>query len=196
MSNNQMEQDGERAPRKPFQWVTVRGVLVAVVFGLVALVFVALKITLPIPGTEFVSDPRELLVTLGSAISGPVGALIIGFLAGVADTSETVLPSIVAHGVAGVFLAVAYRFWTKLPGITTPRLAVLWILSIVVYYFGMLMPAFFLTYRLTTPEPFDFWQAYLGVARGAIGEIILIAFITTAVMVLLPRRYRRPMWGN
>jgi len=196
MSNSQMEQDGERAPRKPFQWVTVRGLLVAVVFGLVALVFVALKITLPIPGTEFVSDPRELLVTLGSAISGPVGALIIGFLAGVADTSETVLPSIVAHIVAGMFLAVAYRFCTKLPGITTPRLAVLWILSIVVYYFGALMPAFFLTYRLTTPEPFDFWQAYLGVARGAIGEIILIAFITTAVMVLLPRRYRRPMWGN
>ena len=196
MSNNPMEQDGEHSPRKPFQWVTVRGLLVAVVFGLVALVFVALKITLPIPGTEFVSDPRELLVTLGSAISGPVGALIIGFLAGVADTSETVLPSIVAHIVAGLFLAFAYRFWTKLLSKSTFRLAFLWILSIVVYYFGMLMPAFFITYRFTTPEPFDFWQAYLGVARGAIGEIILIAFITTAVMVLLPRRYRRPLWGN
>ncbi len=196
MSNSQMKQDREQAPRKPFQWVTVQGLLVAIVFGLVALVFVALKITLPIPGTEFVSDPRELLVTLGSAISGPVGALIIGFLAGVADTSETVLPSIVAHIVAGMFLAIAYRFWTRLLDKSTFRLAFLWILSIVVYYFGMLMPAFFITYQLTQPEPFDFWQAYIGVARGGVGEIVLIVFITTVVLLLLPRRYRRPLWGN
>ncbi len=196
MSDNQVKQNGERAPLRPFQWVTGSGLLFATVCGLVALVLVALKVTVPIPGTEFVSDPRELLVTLGSAISGPAGALIIGILAGVADTKETVLPSIVAHVAAGLFLAIAYRIWTKLPGVSTFRLAFLWVMSIVVYYFGILMPAFFITYRLAQPEPFDFWQAYIGVARGGIGEIVLIAFITTVVLVLLPRRYRRPLWGN
>lgn len=196
MSDNQVKQNGERAPHKPFQWVTGSGLLFAAFCGLIALVLVALEVTVPIPGTEFVSDPRELLVTLGSAISGPVGALIIGILAGAADTKETVLPSIVAHVVAGLFLAIAYRTWTKLPGISTFRLAFLWMMSIVVYYFGILMPAFFITYRLTLPEPFDFWQVYIGVARGGIGEIVLIAFITTVVLVLLPRRYRQPLWGN
>jgi hypothetical protein len=44
---------------------------VATVFGLAALAIVAADFHLPIPGSEVVTDPREIFTTLGAALTGP-----------------------------------------------------------------------------------------------------------------------------
>ena len=54
-----------------------------VVFGFGAAAFLVrwAGLTIPIIG-EVNIDPREMFVTLGAALTGPVGGLVIGFLAG------------------------------------------------------------------------------------------------------------------
>jgi LytS/YehU family sensor histidine kinase len=59
--------------------------IVAAVFGVAALLVVIAGLHVPIPGTEVVTDPRELFTTLGSGLTGPVGALLIGILAGIME---------------------------------------------------------------------------------------------------------------
>ncbi len=196
MNDNLVEQK-ENQPRNSFRWVTGQGLLVAAVTGLVALVLVILKITVPIPGTDIVTDPREVVVTLGAAISGPVGALLVGILAGLGEEQrDTVLASIVTHVVAGAVLAVIYWQLIKVLRKSAYRFVVLWMLSIAVYYFGLLIPTYFLTYNLYHAEKIPFGPAYVEIARAFTVEVIMTAVLTTVLLLLLPRRYRRPLWGN
>ncbi|MBN1370940.1 MAG: hypothetical protein JW987_03190 [Anaerolineaceae bacterium] len=195
--NNNLVQQQENQPRNSFRWVTGQGLLVAGGAGLIALALVILKITIPIPGTDIVTDLREVLVTLGAALSGPVGSLLVGILAGFGEEQrDTVLASIVTHVVSGAVLAVIYLQLFKVLRKSTFRFAVLWILSIAVYYFGLLIPTYFLTYNLYHAEKIPFGPAYAEIARALTVEFIMTAVLTTALLVLLPRRYRRPLWGN
>ena len=58
------------------------------------------------------------------------------------------------------------------------------------------MPTFILTHNLYHPELYNFLPVYATIARGALGEAVMTIIITTVVMVILPRRYRRPLWGD
>jgi hypothetical protein len=196
MNDNLVEQQ-ENQPRSSFRWVTGQGLLVAAVTGLIALVLVVLKITVPIPGTDIVTDLREVVVTLGAALSGPVGALLVGILAGFGEEQrDTVLASIVTHVVAGAVLAIIYWQLIKVLRKSTFRFALLWIFSIAVYYFGLLIPTYFLTYNLYHAEKIPFGPAYAEIARALTVGFIVTAVLTNVLLVLLPRRYRRPLWGN
>lgn len=195
MNDNLVEQQNQ--PRNSFRWVTGQGLLVAAVTGLVALVLVILKITVPIPGTDIVTDLREVVVTLGAALSGPVGALLVGILAGFGEEQrDTVLASIVTHVVAGAVLAIIYLQLIKVLRKSAFRFALLWILSIAVYYYGLLIPTYFLTYNLYHAEKIPFGSAYAEIAHAFTVEVIITALLTTILLLLLPRRYRRPLWGN
>lgn len=71
------------APEKGRQAIISRhGLMIALICGLIALVLVLAQLTIPIPGTQVVTDPRETAVTIGAAISGPIGGILIGLLAG------------------------------------------------------------------------------------------------------------------
>ena len=64
---------------------SLRPLAIALFFGAAALAIVLGGLTIPIAGTEVVTDPRELFTVLGAALTGPVGGLIIGLLAGIAE---------------------------------------------------------------------------------------------------------------
>ena len=52
--------------------------------------------TIPVLGTNINFDPREVFVTLGAAITGPLGAVVIAFFAGFSTGFLTVMAAHIA----------------------------------------------------------------------------------------------------
>lgn len=180
----------------PFRWATLSGMGVALVAGLAALLIVYLEITLPIPGLTVVTDPREVAVLFGSAASGPLGALLIGILAGAAVPAGNAAASMVAHSLGGVLFAVCYRRLAFRLKESTFRFTLSWIVSVFGYFYLVLMPVFILAHNAYHPEKYPFVETYMSIAAGAFGEAAVTVVVSTLIMLILPRRYRRPLWGN
>ena len=81
MSQENVEMNLVNAQRKPV--LTARQVGVAAAFGGAALALVLAGVTIPIPGTPIVTDPREIFTTIGASLTGPMGGIVIGLLAGI-----------------------------------------------------------------------------------------------------------------
>jgi len=174
---------------------------IALPFGLAAFLCVYGGLAIYIPGTQSTTDPREIFVTLGAAFTGPIGAVLIGVLAGVYDPLPGLFPATIAMHVAGaLWMAFAYKklvfeklsFRLFLPA---------WIGLVSVYYLAVVIPAFVLgislfpdllarVYPDSTPA-----QA-LGIFYRAViwPELVLTALITAVVLALLPNRLRQPLW--
>jgi len=71
MSEENVEMNLVNAQRKPV--LTARQVGVAAAFGGAALALVLAGVTIPIPGTPVVTDPREIFTTIGASLTGPMG---------------------------------------------------------------------------------------------------------------------------
>jgi hypothetical protein len=181
---------------KPFRWVTLPGIVVALATGLAAFFIVYLEITMPIPGLPVVTDPREVAVLFGAVASGPLVALIIGVLAGVAVADGNAVASMVAHSLGGALFSVIYRQLAIRLKKSTFRFMLSWVASVIGYFYLLLMPMFILTHNLYHPEKFAFGATYVTIARGAFGEVAVTVVVSTLIMLILPRRYRRPLWGN
>ena len=82
----------------------LKAVIVSVVFGLAAMATVVAHLTLPIPGTGVVTDPREVFTTTGAALTGPVGGVVIGLLAGFREPGGLVWASLLAHISGGLWM--------------------------------------------------------------------------------------------
>ena len=187
--------------------ISARVVAIALAFGAVALVIVIAELFVPIPGTGVVTDPREIFATLGAALTGPVGGLIIGVLAGIgeafigAPADRIPLASLLAHVAGGLWMGWAYK---KLVfnRMQMPMLVLGWAALVVVYYFVFAIPGFVVGQSLFYPDQYvDFYgegtsliEAYLTLSQGVVPEALITTLITSLVIVALPRRYRRPLW--
>ncbi len=172
--------------------VSIRVIVVALVFGGAALAIVLIHLTVPIPGTEVVTDPRELFTTIGAALSGPVGGVLVGVLAGIAVPGFP-WASLLAHIVGGLWVGIAYK------KLVYPRSRMLvyllsWAGMTLAYYYVFLMPSFILGLTLFYGEGGTFVPMYASIAQGALPEALLTALITTIAMFALPGKYRRPLW--
>lgn len=179
--------------KKPL--LTPRQIGIAAAFGGAALAVVLAGLTIPIPGTVVVTDPRENFTTIGSALTGPIGGLVIGFLAGIAEPG---IPwaSLLAHIVGCVYMGLAYKFvynrftarWTRL---------VSWAILVLIYYFVFVVPLFVLGIWIFYPAETG-GEAFLALlatlATGAIPEATLTTAFTTIIMGILPERFKRPVW--
>ena len=174
--------------------------LVGAVFGAVALAVVEAGLTVPIPGTDVVSDPREVFTTTGAAWTGPVGGLVIGFLAGFREQSIP-LASLLAHISGALWMGVAYATLVH-RRLELPAAAAGWAALILVNYFVFAVPGFVIGQRLFYASTFadsygegtSLLSAYGTLADGALPEALLTTAVTTLVYVALPRRNRRPLW--
>lgn len=166
--------------------------IVASVFGLVALVIVLAGFIIPIAGTGVVTDPREIFVSIGSALTGPIGAVIIGTMAGIAEPGGISLASLLAHIAGALWMAFAYKKFVyermKMP----LRLAG-WALLIVLYYYIFLVPGFTLGLVLFYGEA-DPLGLYMTLAKGVTVEILVTTTVTTLVLLALPQKYHKPLW--
>ena len=179
--------------KKPL--LSARQVGVAAAFGGVALAIVLAGITIPIPGTVVVTDPRELFTTIGASLTGPIGGVVVGLLAGVADPSIQVV-SMIAHMLGGVYNGFVYKnaSW-RFKDNKVVSLA-LWAAQVLVYYFVVIVPLIVAGIMVFFPDPANgsFFNLLGIVEVGAIPEALLTTVVSTIVMAALPEKYRRPLW--
>ncbi len=180
---------------------TAKSLLVATAFGAAALAIVMAGITLPIPGTGVVTDPREIFTTTGAAFTGPFGGILIGILAGVREPGGIALASLLAHISAGLWMGLSYK---KLVHERTqmPISVIAWAALVLAYYYVFAIPGFVIGQALFYPEGYaeaygegtSLIRAYGDLASGVVPEAILTTLVTTLVYLALPRRHRRPLW--
>ncbi|MGI6742006.1 MAG: LytS/YhcK type 5TM receptor domain-containing protein [Brevefilum sp.] len=179
--------------RKPI--LTARQVGVAAAFGGVALALVLAGVTIPIPGTPVVTDPREIFTTTGASLTGPIGGIVIGLLAGIAEPGIP-LASILAHVIGGIFNGLVYKnlSWrfrkNKIAYLAT------WALQVILYYLLVVIPLFVVGIMVFYPDPEygNFFTFLAALEVGGIPEMLFTTVVTTIIMAALPENLRRPLW--
>jgi len=174
--------------------MSARQVGIAAAFGGAALAVVAAGLIIPIPGTMVVTDPRELFTTIGAALTGPIGGIVVGFLAGVTDPMPFV--AVISHVLGGIYNGVVYKHLSwRFKDNKLVSLA-LWAAQVLVYYFIVIVPLIVATLMLFHPDPEagGFFALLAAVEVGAIPEALITTAVTTIIMAALPERLRRPLW--
>jgi hypothetical protein len=181
------------AERRPL--LSARQIGVAAAFGGAALALVLAGITIPIPGTPVVTDPREIFTTTGASLTGPIGGIVIGILAGIAEPGIP-LASLLAHIVGAVVNGLVYKNLSWRFRANNVTRLVLWAVQVLFYYYIIVVPLFVVGLVVFYPDPeYGGFFALLGALEtGVIPESILTTAVTTIIMAALPERYRRPLW--
>ena len=158
------------------------------------------EIHLPIPGTRLVTDPREILVTLGAAFTGPIGGILIGIMSGLVQPVPAFSPvSMFYHAISGFIIGICYKYLYRLTNM--PGLLGWWALLITFYYFALIIPLAVIGTSLFNPGILQqmfgtytgFTDLYLRVlVPSAVPEWIVTVIITVIVMLSLPEKFRRP----
>ena len=182
--------------------------VVAAVFGAAPLAIVVAGLTIPIPGTGVVTDPREIFTTTGAGLTGPFGGLVIGILAGIREPDGIVLASLLAHISGGLWMGLSYKMLVY-ERIRMPLSIFGWAAIVLVYYYAFAVPGFVIglnlfyadVYTEAFGEGTSLIRAYgeLGIGYGerglgALPEALLTTAITALAFLALPRRHRRPLW--
>jgi len=167
-------------------------IIVASVFGLVALVMVLAGFIIPIAGTGVVTDPREIFVSIGSGLTGPIGAVIIGILAGIAEPGGIPLASLLGHIAGALWMAFAYKKLVYERMQMPSRLAG-WAILVVIYYYVFVVPGFVIGLAAFYGEA-DPIGLYIALAKGVVVEVFITTTVTTLALLALPHRYHKPLW--
>ena len=188
--------------KKPWL-ISKKGFITALAFGTAAWLVMAAGLLIPVYGETIKIDPRELFVTIGSALTGPIGGILIGFMAhswfGNNDWSFRAI-SMIVHVVGGLWMGSVYKklIYEKFK---MPWLLIGWVGSVVVYYYLILFFVFVAGSRILFPPFYNdlfgelsIGQAYMGLMTAATPEFIATTIITTLIIIILPPKYRRPLW--
>jgi hypothetical protein len=189
-----MSQQGSiESERKPL--LSARQVGVAAAFGGAALALVLAGVTIPIPGTPVVTDPREIFTTTGASLTGPLGGIVIGILAGIAEPGIP-LASLLAHIVGGIYNGFVYKNVSWRFRENKVVSLILWAAQVLGYYILVVVPLFVIGLMIFYPDPeYGGFFALLGALEGgALPEAIITTVVTTIIMAALPERFRRPLW--
>jgi PAS domain S-box-containing protein len=174
---------------------------VAAAFGCTALAIILAKFHIQVPGTNSVTDPRELFVVIGAALTGPIGGGVIGILAGLGDPNANIRLYIIANHVLGaVWIGWAYKRLVH-DRLVMPQMLLGWVIVVFMYYFIMCIPVIaFTKYLFPTffaqiiPEPLPLFPTLMVFYRGWLVEFILTTALSSCVLLVLPRRARSPIW--
>ncbi len=182
--------------------INKKNLILALILGLISFLIIYSQIFFTIPGTNILTDPREIFVMIGSALTGPISGLIVGLLASIYDPSkEMILYVILQHLLGSYLIAIMYKklIFEKLP---MPFLILGWIGLVFCYYFVFNVPIRLLTFYLYP----NFYFSNLGsssftsdlflIYKAWIPEFILTSLFTTLILITLPENFRNPLWGK
>ena len=174
----------------------------ALAFGFTGWLTLKAGIFIPIIGMEVYADLHELFITLGAALSGPIGGALTALIADSArPDSDFKTFAIVAHVVGGLWMGFAYKYLIY-SRMKMPYLLAGWAGLVLIYYYLILAPCVVVMTALGFSPP-EFlhslktassWQIYLKSAKLGTPEALTITVITTIIIAALPPKYRRPLW--
>jgi hypothetical protein len=181
------------------KFVSRSQLLTAISFGLIVLAIVAARLTIPL-ATGLVTDPRELFTTIGSGLTGPVGGLLIGVMAGILEPGGIWAASVLAHVAGCLWMGFAYKKLIYERFGNSPMRLALWPLLVVIYYVVFVIPGFVIGIAIFYPTSYQdgygassIVEAYLATVPLVGPEIVMTSVVTTIVMAALPKRYRKPL---
>ena len=191
------------AEKASFHRLVSRPVIIsALAFGATGWMTLKAGIFIPIIGTEVYADLHELFITLGSALSGPIGGVVTALIADSARPASDFKPvAMIAHLVGGLWMGVAYKTLVY-RRLKMPALLAGWFGLMLVYYYLILAPSVLVMVALGfSPAEFahpmetaTLWQLYTNAVRLGTPEVLTISVITTIVIAALPPKYRQPLW--
>ena len=160
-------------------------------------------IQINLPGTNLLTDPREIFVVISAAITGPVGGILSGALSSMYDPNSDLIVYIIAqHILAALWVSFSYKY-LLFRKYSIPKFIGGWIFIILVYYYVCYIPIYVLIYWFfpkiyfivnngNPPLWSSLWQHY----KGWSYEIIFTTGFSLLVMLALPIRLCIPRWGN
>ncbi|MEW6194083.1 MAG: ATP-binding protein [Bacteroidota bacterium] len=180
-----------------------KNIFAAVLFGLIAYLIVLADFHLLIPGTNLITDPREIFVTIGSALTGPLAGVIIGILSSLTDPTKELIPYIIIqHIVGAVWVGFAYKILIN-KNYPTYKIIFYWILIIFAYYYLTYLPVLVIVklffpdyYSLIIDPSIPLHYTLLILYEGWFPEFVFTTIVTSLAISALPSRYRLPLWGN
>ncbi|MCD6389092.1 MAG: PAS domain S-box protein [Desulfobulbaceae bacterium] len=186
-----------------FTWpISKKIIATALIFGTATLTLAEMGFLLPVLGSTIHTDPRELLVTLGAALTGPIGGILIGLMsiAWFSEINTSIFATLVAHVLGGFFMGLTYKKLVY-QRMKFPWLLFGWAGLVIAFYCLILIPAYILVFSNLDPVAFaltfgdiPFWHVYASIGKLATPEVIITVVITTIILAALPPKYRCPLW--
>ena len=183
--------------------INKRNLLLALVFGVIGFLIIYLELFFVIPGTSIITDPRELFVIIGSALTGPIGGAIVGALSSIYDpTPDIRIYVMIQHIIGGFLFGLLYKKLVYEKA-AMPFFIVRWIFLVFCYYFIFYIPAFAVTFlidkeifKILVHADSSFFDSLIFLYKSLLPEFIFTTAFTALIFIALPQRYRKPLWGK
>ncbi len=183
--------------------INKKNLFISVLFGAAAYLIIINKIFFTLPGTQLLTDPREIFLILGSAITGPVGGIIIGIISSLAEPNKDMIYYVAAQHILGGFLVGLFYKKLIFEKFRMPLLFLAWIVLVFIYYFFFYIPIFVFTFIVYNSfidsmikGDLSLFTTLFNVYKGWIPEFIFTAIFTSLFLVAMPERFRKPIWGK
>jgi hypothetical protein len=185
-------------------WIPI---VISLAFAFLGWLILIAGFSIPIPrvdGNVGISEIFNLIAAiLGGPITVVIGNIIFGIFGYTIVLSNThpwpisfylTLADVIAHIITLVMVAFCYRFFYERAkryeqAIRNVIVIAGWVLISISYYL-VLIPLQVTFINLVIPGMLTFSDLF----RGTLPEILATTFITTLILLALPKRYRKPLW--
>ncbi len=172
-----------------------RALIIALGFAIATSTLILTGVYLQFPGTAATGYGREVFVTLGSSLTGPVGASIIGIAAGLFEpTPERQAEIMISHVLGGLFISLAYwQLIRRARGIR--ELAAGWA-GLIAGYFVVTTLAVLLVASPAQPAFIRELSpgGFAGALLSGIPQMLVTMLVTGIALLALPAQFRFPAW--
>ena len=185
-------------------WIPI---VISFIFAFLGWLILIAGFSLPIPGLDAYVGVSEILNLIAALLGGPITVVIGNILFGIFGYTLVVskahpwpisfyltLADVLAHIISLMLVSFSYRFfYERAKRYEQAKRNVVaiasWVLICMGYYF-VLIPLQVTSVNLVIPGMLTFSELF----RGTLPEILATTFITTLILLALPKRYRRPLW--
>ena len=185
-------------------WIPI---VIGLAFAFLGWLILIAGFSIPIPGLDANVGISEIFNLIAAILGGPITVVIGNIIFGIFGYSLVLsnahpwpisfyltLADVIAHIIALVMVTFSYRFFyerAKRYEQAERNVIIIagWVLISISYYF-VLTPLQVTFINLVIPGMLTFSDLF----RGTLPEILATTFITTLILLALPKRYIKPLW--